>query len=35
MHFMTSLVIVFGFAFAVCLGVVKMVLDLSELSHTQ
>jgi hypothetical protein len=32
MHFMTSLIIVFGFAFAVCFGVVKMIWDLSQAS---
>jgi hypothetical protein len=29
---MTSLIIVFGFAFLVCLGLVKMIRDLSQLS---
>jgi hypothetical protein len=32
MHLMTSLIIVFGFAFAVCLGLVKMIRDLSQAS---
>jgi hypothetical protein len=32
MHFLTSLIIVFGFAFVVCVGVVKMVWDLCQLS---
>ena len=32
MHFVTSLIIVFGFAFVVCVGVVKMVWDLCQLS---
>jgi hypothetical protein len=32
MHFLTSLIMVVGFAFIVCLGLVKMILDLSQLS---
>jgi hypothetical protein len=32
MHFLTSLIIVFGFAFIVCLGLVKMIWDLSQVS---
>jgi hypothetical protein len=32
MHFLTSLIIVFGFAFVVCLGLVKMICDLSQVS---
>ena|ERR1700685_4144803 len=32
MHFLTSLIIVVGFAFVVCLGLVKTIWDLSQLS---
>jgi len=32
MHFMISLIVVFGFAFAVCFGLVKMIRDLSQVS---
>lgn len=32
MHFLTSLFIVFGFAFIICLGLVKMIWDLSQVS---
>jgi hypothetical protein len=32
MHFLTSLIMIFGFAFIVCLGLVKMVWDLSQVS---
>jgi|HubBroStandDraft_1064217.scaffolds.fasta_scaffold429277_2 hypothetical protein len=32
MHFLTSLIIVVGFVFVVCLGLVKMIWDLSQLS---
>jgi hypothetical protein len=32
MDFLTSLIIVAGFVFVVCLGVVKVIWDLSEMS---
>jgi hypothetical protein len=32
MHFLTSLIIVIGFGFVICLGLVKMIRDLSRLS---
>ena len=32
MQFLTSLFIVFGFAFIICLGLVKMIWDLSQVS---
>jgi hypothetical protein len=32
MHFLTSLIIVAGFAFVICLGLVRMISDLSQLS---
>jgi hypothetical protein len=32
MGFLTSLILVFGFALVICLGVVKMTWDLSQLS---
>jgi hypothetical protein len=32
MHFLTSLVIVFGFVFVVCLGLVKLALELWQVS---
>jgi hypothetical protein len=32
MHFLISLIIVFGFAFVVCLGLVTMIWDLSQMS---
>jgi hypothetical protein len=32
MHFLTSLIIVVGLAFVVCLGLVKTIWDLSQLS---
>jgi hypothetical protein len=32
MHLLTSLIIVIGFAFVLCLGLVKMIRDLSQLS---
>jgi hypothetical protein len=32
MHFLTSLIVFLGFAFVVCLGLVKVILDLSEMS---
>jgi hypothetical protein len=32
MHFVTSLIIVIGFAFVLCLGLVKMIQELSQLS---
>jgi hypothetical protein len=32
MHFLTSLIIFAGFVFACCLGLVKVIWDLSEMS---
>jgi hypothetical protein len=32
MHFLISLITVVGFVFVVCLGLIKMIWDLSELS---
>jgi hypothetical protein len=32
MHFLTSVIIVFGFAFVVCLSLVKLIWDLSQVS---
>jgi hypothetical protein len=32
MYFLTSLIMVLGFAFVVCLGLVRMIRDLSQLS---
>ena len=32
MDFLTSLIVVFGFALVICLGVVKITWDLSQLS---
>ncbi len=32
MDFLTSLIVVFGFALVICLSVVKMTWDLSQLS---
>jgi hypothetical protein len=32
MGFLTSLILVFGFALAICLGVVEMTWDLAQLS---
>jgi hypothetical protein len=32
MHFLTALIIVFGFVFVFCLGLVKVVWDLSEMN---
>jgi hypothetical protein len=32
MHFLTSLIIVFGFVFVVCLSLVKLTWDLSQVS---
>jgi hypothetical protein len=32
MHFLTSLIVFLGFAFVVCLGLVKVILDISEMS---
>jgi hypothetical protein len=32
MHFLTALIIVVGFAFVLCLGLIKMIQDLSLLS---
>ena len=32
MRFLTSLIMVFGFAFGVCLSLVKMIWDLSQVS---
>jgi hypothetical protein len=31
MHFFISLLIIFGFAFVICTGLVKMVWDLSQI----
>jgi hypothetical protein len=32
MHFLTSLIIVAGFVFVICLGLVKLIWDLSQMS---
>jgi hypothetical protein len=32
MHFLTSLIMVFGFVFVVCLGLVKLAWELSQAS---
>jgi hypothetical protein len=32
MHFLTSLIILVGFAFVVCVGLVRVIWELSELS---